>query len=687
MKYVFLFLSSICLAQQTRYVDFKTARGDIRPDYVNRTVSGSATYDFDVLKKIDTIRLDAHNMTFSDVKINGKPVKFATSGTQLKLFSGYKKGSNKLEFSYSATPRQTLYFVTDGTDHQIWSQGQGKYTSHWFPSFDDVNEKVIFGMSVTYDKTYHVISNGILQSRSDQGNATKWTYQMKHPMSSYLLMLAIGKFEKREVTAASGVPQHLYIETEDASKFDPTYRYSREIFDYLEKEIQVAYPWGIYRQIPVRDFLYGGMENTTATIFTRDYVCDDTAFNDRNYVNVNGHELAHQWFGDLVTAKSGTHHWLQEGFATYYALLAEREIFGDDYFHYKLYDMAINLQQAAKTDTIPILNEKASSLSFYQKGAWALHVLRENVGEQNFRKAVKTYLEKHKFQNVETDYFLNEITKVSQFDTKNFQKRWLETAGFEVAEAISLLRKNKFMQQFFETGEMGSRAFADNKAPFENLMRSDAYFPVKEQIVYLAGDVPFEEKYDLLDLAMKTDQIDIRQAVARTMKKIPVAFKTRYETFLDDKSYITQEIAMNALCRDFPEDRAKYLDKMDGRIGLNDKNLRLQWLALALSTKDFRPDKKAGYYDELLGYAQAGEEASVRQSALEKLLFLDKGDRNVLPLLVNATVHHKWQFSRFGRDRIREKLKLPNHRNYFEELVSGLPENEKAQLQRLLDEK
>ncbi|RZJ72893.1 M1 family metallopeptidase [Flavobacterium sp.] len=688
MKYLILLLSAFSFAQQTAKVDFRTLNGNIKVDYETRSIKGSGVYTFDVLKSIDTIRIDARDMAFTEVKINGKPVKFGNDKKQLKLYAGFKKGKNELTFDFSAKPKQTLYFVTAANDYQIWTQGQGKYTSHWFPSFDDVNEKAVFGLSITHENGYEVVSNGVLASKesSDAKNSV-WKYQMKHPMSSYLLMLAIGKFSDHELLAESKTPLHLLIEPSDEAKFEPTYRYSKEIFDYLEKEIQVAYPWEVYRQLPVRDFLYGGMENTTATLFTRDYVCDEIAFNDRNYVNVNGHELAHQWFGDVVTAKSGTHHWLQEGFATYYALLAEREVFGEDYFHYKLYDMAINLRQAAQTDTIPILNEKASSLSFYQKGAWALHILRENVGAENFRKAVKNYLEKYKFSNVETDEFLDEIAKVSKYDVKAFKKRWLESNKFEVNEAIDLLRKNKFMQQFFEVGELGNRAFADNRPTFETMMKSEAYFPVKEQIVYLVSDVAFADKKPLIDLAMQTNEIDVRQAVARTMKKIPSEFKTQYETFLDDKSYITQEIALNALCRDFPEDRAKYLDKTDGRIGMNDKNMRLLWLALALSTKEYRMDKKAGYYDELLAYAQAGEEASVRQDAIEKLLYINKADQNVLPLLVNATVHHKWQFSKYGRDKIREKLKLQNTRKFYEEMIPKLPENEKAQLQRLLDEK
>jgi aminopeptidase N len=86
----------------------------------------------------------------------------------------------------------------------------------------------------------------------------------------------------------------------------------------------VKYPESVQAN-SVRDFLYAGMENTS-TVFSSRYVVDSTGFEDRNYTNVNAHELAHQWFGDLVTAQSGKHHWLQEGFATYYAALAEREI-------------------------------------------------------------------------------------------------------------------------------------------------------------------------------------------------------------------------------------------------------------------------------------------------------------------------------------------------------------------------
>ena len=399
MKYLFFFISTFTFAQQTQFVDFKSVQGKIAVNSIEKTVSGDVNYDFDVLKSIDTIKIDAQNMEFSDLKLNGKPINYINTQKQLQIIFPFKKGKNNLTFKYSAKPKQTMYFVgSEANDNvQIWTQGQGKYTSHWFPSFDDVNEKVVFNLNVVCNKDYQVISNGILKFKSTLDALSVWQYQMQKPMSSYLLMLVIGKFKKIIQKSNSGISLEMYLEPKDVSKFEPTYRDSKLMFDFLEKEIGVKYPWKIYKQASVRDFLYAGMENTSATLFNSRYVVDSTGFEDRSYTNVNAHELAHQWFGNLVTAESSKHHWLQEGFATYYALLAEKETYGEDYFYSKLYESASQLKFASRTDTIPVLNAKASSLTFYQKGAWALFVLQKEIGDKAFKKAVKNYLRKHAF--------------------------------------------------------------------------------------------------------------------------------------------------------------------------------------------------------------------------------------------------------------------------------------------------
>jgi len=680
-----LLLISFSFAQQTDKVDFIKCDVLVAPNHAEKSISGTITYEFKVKKAIDTIKIDAINMEFSGVSINGKSVKFKNSGKTLNLFEGFKKGKNKLTFNYSAKPKQTLYFTGYDENLQIWTQGQGRYTSNWLPSFDDVNEKIVFNLNISYDPNLTAISNGIHESNGlyaplSNSNSIR-NFRMQKPMSSYLAMLAIGNFAKQTTTTKSGTPLEFYIDKSDVSKFESTYRYSIQMFDYLEQEIGVKYPWGIYRQVPVRDFLYAGMENTTSTIFAQDFVVDSIGFNDRNYINVNAHELAHQWFGDLITAQSGKHHWLQEGFATYYALLAERHLFGDDYFYEELYDYAEQLKHASKTDTIPVMNEKASSLSFYKKGAWALHVMREDIGAKNFQKAVKKYLKKYQYKNVNTDDFLKIVKEVSGYDVENFKKVWLEKSGFEMEIAQKYLSKNKFIQDYFAL-----RKSKKSLSELTEILKSNAYYPIKQYIVYQTRNIPFEERKVILETALATNDILVRRAVAESTPVIPEVFKSQYETLLEDSSYQTKEIALVNLCTNFPEDREKYLFQTRYLKGNNDKSLRITWLKLAYETPALET-QRLDFYLELLHYASSQYESSVRQNALELLLSIDFMNEKVITQLFLATNHHKWQFTLFARTKIRELLKNTEYRAKVEQLASTSDENMKALYLKFLNEK
>ncbi|MBE8724610.1 M1 family metallopeptidase [Flavobacterium hungaricum] len=686
MKYILLFFTGFLFAQQTQYVDFKSVSGQLSLNAKEKTISGAVSYQFEVLKPCDTLSLDAKNMEFSNVKINDQEVIFINTTKQLKVVFPFAKGENHLAFTYTAKPKQALYFVAVENDEvQIWTQGQGRYTSNWFPSFDDVNEKLIFNLGISYDKDYQVISNGILKEKIVNGDKIHWQYQMEKPMSSYLLMLAIGKYDKRNFKSKSKIPLEYYYESKDADRFEPTYRYSKVIFDFLEKEIGAKYPWQINKQIPVRDFLYAGMENTTATLFTTRYVVDSIGFIDRNYTNVDAHELAHHWFGDLITAESSTHHWLQEGFATYYALLAERAIYGDDYFYSKLYDTAQQIKFASRSDTIPVLNAKASSLTFYEKGAWTLFVLHESIGDKAFKKAVKTYLNKYAYQTVNTQNFFDEIKKVSDFDLEKFQKTWLESTLFDTPTANALLSKNKTIQKRLEIDKLKKTPLAEKKEILNETLNSNVHFSVKKAVVEQLENEKYEAKKELLFLALESKNLQVRQSVAETMTNIPEDFRLSYETLLDDKSYQTQEIALYWLWRNFPDHRKEYLDKSQNWIGFNDYNLRTLWLSLALSTPNYAQQREP-LIAELISFSSTKYEATTRQNALEKLIAFKIINDQVLSNLVASTTHHMWQFSKFGRDTIRLLLKNSEMRASFERILTNLTPDEQFQLNRLLKE-
>jgi len=366
----FLFVQFLSSQVQDK-VDFVRANVLIEPTPSENRINGSVTYQFEVIEDVSSVYLDAVDLEFSLVILDDAKIDYDYNGRKITIKKKLEKGGNHmLKLDYVVKPKQTVYFLgwDDGVrnNEEVWIQGQGKYTSHWLPSFDDMIEKVEFDVDILLRQDYTVIANGKLIKKDTLPNSKGylWQFDMEKPMSSYLVGFAIGDYNKKTVESSSGIPIELYYEPTDFTKVEPTYRYTKHIFEFLEKEIGVAYPWQNYKQIPVQDFLYAGMENTTCTIFSNQYVIDSTAFVDKNYVNVNAHELAHQWFGNLVTETSSEHHWLHEGFATFYAYLAEKDIFGDDYYYWQLLETANALQRFSGDDGVDApRNPNAGSLT------------------------------------------------------------------------------------------------------------------------------------------------------------------------------------------------------------------------------------------------------------------------------------------------------------------------------------
>ncbi len=686
MRYLYIILfSNIIFSQQIDKVNFKSVYGKILINPDKKEVYGNVIFDFEVLKMVDTIYIDAQNMQFENLKINGQKSEFKNSGKKLLVYQNYKIGKNRLSFNYICNPKQAIYFNNFNNNWQIWTQGQGKYTSNWFPSFDDVNEKLIFNLDISFEPYYQVISNGILKNNFIVAfdKSKVWQYRMQKPMSSYLLMLAIGKFESKTLKSKSGVPLQLFIEPEDLPKFESTYKYSKEIFDFFEKEIGIKYPWQIYKQVPVRDFLYAGMENTSATIFSREFVIDSIGFNDRNYIDVNAHELAHQWFGNLITAKSGKHHWLQEGFATYYALLAEKKILGEDYFYNILYEITQEIKFAEKTDSIPVLNEKASSLTFYKKGAFALFVLENEIGQKNFRKVVKNYLKKYSLKNVETNDFLNEVKNVCDFDTNKFSREWLESSSFDYKKANELLLKNKTISGLFDIQKLRNTNLSLKKNIFEEILKSNSYHTLKEEIFYQLFNEKFELKQDLLVLALNTNDIKVRQIVAASLTEIPFSFRENYETLLYDLSYKTKEIALVNLISNFPERKTEYLNKTKNISGFNDKSFEMLWMVNALSNPNYIENPQE-LISKLSNYTSNNFEFSVRQNAFESLNKKNNLSIQNLEDLLDCCLLPNWRNAKWSKEFLKDILKNSKIKEDYLKLLPNLTSEKQILLNRFL---
>lgn len=397
-------------------------------------VKGLATIVFEPLtNEVDSIWLDGVKLNYEAVLYDGATPKYNVYEKGIAIFPDtvpQLRTHHEIEIRYAATPTRGIFFMgwedkTNTAPKQIWTQGQGIDHRHWIPHVDAQNDKLITSLTVSFDTAYQVISNGILKNYMSVENIGYWHYTMDKPHSSYLIMLAVGRYDDFKEQSLSGIELTNYYYPNWAERNPYTYFQSTPVFDFLEAEIGVLFPWQNYKQVPVMNFQHGAMENTGATIFGDFFCVDSISFNDRNYVGVNAHELAHQWFGNLVTATHSTHHWLHEGFATYYAWLAEKEVFGDDRFAVLRKESLERVITAEAQNNFPLAHTQAGSERFYDKGAWVLYMLRCEVGDTAWRAAIKSYLTKYQFNLAQTDFLKEEMELASGKDLDWFFEQWV----------------------------------------------------------------------------------------------------------------------------------------------------------------------------------------------------------------------------------------------------------------------
>ncbi len=422
---------------------------DVKFEPKEGKVIGAVEHTFTPLRKqVDTIFWDGPGIEIKSVKLLGKkvstPVEFVTNTEGLVTkFSKSLTWDNeyKLRIEYEATPQKGIYFigwnspkVTNSkyqTRQQIWTQGQGIDNRHWIPMYDNMNDKFVTETIVHFAEEFNVLSNGELVKEKDNKDGNKtWHYKMPKPHAGYLLMLAIDRFAVKETETSRGTPvQFWYYPEYKDDALELTSLHTEKIIEFLEDETGYPYPWGSYSQVMVQDFMYGAMENTSATIFGDFFITDENSFNDRNYVSVNAHELTHQWFGDLITARSGTGTWLQESFATYYAKLFMGETYGIEEYQYNMRNEVNSALRAGEKDDIPVAHTKSGTARVYPKGSTVLHMMRYVLGDEEYKRVIAYYIKKHAFGNVESNDLEQAVQDVLGLNLDWFFDQWIYRGG------------------------------------------------------------------------------------------------------------------------------------------------------------------------------------------------------------------------------------------------------------------
>ncbi len=434
-----------------RVVDVRHVALDIRLDFAKKAVVGTMTAEVRAINGgLRTLPLDAAEMRIKGARLvhpEQAELTFRHDGHDLHLDLGKPRGPGELltiAVDYEATPRRGLYFV--GPDEaypdkplQAWTQGEDEDSQFWFPCWDYPNDKASFECRVSVPKPMKALSNGRLIASGDDPKDPErnlWHWRIGIPQVTYLATLAAGDFAV--VTEEwKGIPVSYWVEPgreEDAKR---SLGNTIHMLGFFSDWLDLKYPYEKYDQVCVSDFLFGGMENTTATTLTDTTLHDARAHLDFSSDGLVAHELAHQWFGDLLTCRDWSHAWLNEGFATYFETLWREDFEGRDAALYDLHGTAQwylgEDRDSYRRPVVTKVYEQSIDLfdgHLYGKGALVLHALRGELGDDLFRKAMRHYVRSRAGTVVDTHDLIDAIREATGRDLEWFFDQWVFGKGY-----------------------------------------------------------------------------------------------------------------------------------------------------------------------------------------------------------------------------------------------------------------
>ncbi len=440
---------------------------ELELDVVGKTLKGSNFIEVEFLRNnSNEIILNAADLKIEQVSWEGQSVKFREKDEELQVllprdFARGQKG--KLQIDYSVhDPRAGIYFISPDKEYpkrdvQVWTQGQDDDARYWFPCFDEPGIKFLSEMKVTAPKGFICTSNGKLISEDRSGDKWKFHWKMSMPIPSYLVTLTAGKFTEIK-DKWRDIPVHYLCENGRDDEAKLSFGKTPKMMELFSQKLGVPYPYEKYHQIAVSEFIFGGMENTTATTQTDTTLHPLTLEPDYTSEDLVAHELAHQWFGDLVTCHSWSHGWLNESWATFMETVFKENDLGADETHYYRYDeLQIYLREDSGLYRRPLVTNIYSDPAeiwdrhLYQKGGLILNMLRAELGEEDFWKGTELYLKTHQGQGVETIDFQRALEKVSQRPLDWFFDQWIYKGGHpELKVTYDWDGKNKLAKVRFE---------------------------------------------------------------------------------------------------------------------------------------------------------------------------------------------------------------------------------------------
>lgn len=633
---------------RSRDFDTKHIFLDLKFDWDKELINGVEEFTFSPLtNNFRKLTLDAGMMTFNSVKLKaGEELEFSYDEPNSKLTINFEQpykitdvvtvvinyqakgansgnslgfgGSNGLKFVKPANP-------TPSNPRQIWTQGESEYNKYWFPSYDYPNDFRTTEIKATIEKPMQVISNGKLLETKDNGNSTRtFHWKMDTPYTNYLTSLVIGEFTEVRGNYQD-IPVSTYVYPAWKKEGEVTAKRLPTMVKFFSEKLNFKYPYAKYAQ-SIGNTFNGGMENITATTQTDDMIIDARTELDVDWDGLQAHELAHQWFGDYVTCRDWSEIWLNESFATYMESLWQLESKGKDYFLFN--DLKNN--QDAYLNTWkngvrrPIVTkfyanpDAVFDTYAYPRGGAVLHILRKQLGDENFFRALNHYLKSNANEPVQTEDLRIAIEESTGQSMDAFFDQWLYRMGHPVFDVT---------QEFNdESGELTLNVKQVQEMDLTSDYPQVKYFqmPVDIEIVTEKGtkiETVFikpqaENVFTFKDLDSKPLLVDFdNEGTLIKEIKFPKTFDELIYQAKNDKDILGRNWAMQELNRIFTEtgindtDSEKVLELFRNS-AVNDPSWQLRREALSILGQVFEADPNATLDAETI--------AVLRQAATDK---------------------------------------------------------------------
>ncbi|BDC99313.1 M1 family metallopeptidase [Persicobacter psychrovividus] len=416
-------------------IDVLHYRFDILVNSINDSIQGTAQVHFLARENKSNFTLDLvgqsedGGMLVDQVSAGGRQVDFSQDLDQLMIESAISKGDTAtVTIKYAGVPKDGLIISQNRHGHKtFFGDNWPVRAKNYLPVMDRPDDKASVDWYITAPEYMSVVANGKLVSSQWHGGMYKdWHYREATPIPTKVMVFGAAKLASWEIDG-QGIPMKGFAYAEDSAKMHGALRVTNKVMDFFSEYIG-PYPFEALWQVQSTT-RYGGMENA-GNIFYDENAVDDP----KKMETLVAHEIAHQWFGNTVTEASWNDLWLSEGFATYFTAMYLEHEYGtaalNEYMGqarerllaFKAKFPSKVVRPGGNPDPSKLLNAYS-----YQKGAWVLHMLRQEIGDAAFHAGIQKYYNTYKGKNASTADFERVMQSTTKRNLKGFFQHWLET--------------------------------------------------------------------------------------------------------------------------------------------------------------------------------------------------------------------------------------------------------------------